>query len=354
MKIGIVTLFGNFNYGNRLQNFALQEVLAEKAEVETLVFVKNNHNFKRAIKKFVEKKNGRLRLIPFSNLIRENKISSFSKKYIYTKKYNLESIKKNELINNEYDLFVVGSDQVWNPLFWGENKESFEFYKFFLKFASDEKKYAYAASFGINDIPSFWKKMFLDELMKFQLISVREVEGQKIIKNYLNKDVPVVLDPTMLLTKEQWEIKLNLDEKKGNYILHFFLGSIEKNIQDYIDSIDESNTIYLSDEKKKEYMSNPRDFVNYIKNAKLVLTDSFHATVFSIIFHVPFVVFSRKGKKMNMDSRINTLLDITDLENRMYKNEKIDIFNCDYSGVDEKLKVERKKSLEYLQRIVSK
>lgn len=352
MKIGIVTLYGYFNYGNRLQNYALQEVLKDQDnEVETIIF-KNKENFlKSNMKKILERRDNKYKIKSFNDIIRESNIKRFSKKYIKTKEYDINNVSNYMKIDSDFDLFIVGSDQVWNPRFWRESEDSIDFKQYLLQFASDDKKMSYASSFGINELPGYWINLFQSELNKFFAISAREKSGAKIIKDILNKDVPVVLDPTMLLTATQWTNKLGLEDKKEDYIVLFFLGEKDTEMQNFINSLkDKEKIVDVMDCKNtKYYCSNPKDFLNLIKNSKLVITDSFHATVFSIIFEIPFVVFGRKYKsKMNMNSRIKTLLEKFDLKDRIYDNGNIDLYKCDFSGFEKCINYERNKSLDYL------
>ena len=198
MKIGLVSLFGNFNFGNKLQNYALQEAIKKlnnNISVITIVVDKQKSTIKKIISKFAFNDKGKKSLKSIGDIRREEKIRKFSNKYIVTKKYNKEDI-YNDSVNSEFDIFVVGSDQVWNPSFWRKDYNAFEFYLYLLKFAEKSKKNSYSASFGISQLPIYWEKYFTIELNEFNSISVRENEGQKIIFDLLNRKVPVTIDPT--------------------------------------------------------------------------------------------------------------------------------------------------------------
>lgn len=352
MKIGIVTLYGYFNFGNRLQNYALQEVVKELGhDVETIVFEKNNKSIKSKLKNVIIKENGKHKLKALNDIIRENKIKKFSNNLIKVKKYSEKLLFEGNQIDKSYDKFIVGSDQVWNPTFWRKNVNTVEFNEFFLHFASDNKKVSYAASFGIKELPEWWNDNISKELNTFSSISVREEAGADIVKKSINKEVPVVLDPTMLLSSEQWINKLQLEDNKSDYIVCFFIGERNEETKAYIKELEKKYTIIdlMDISKSKYYRSSPRDFLNYIKNAKYVLTDSFHAVVFSIIFKTKFLVFGRITKNnSNMNSRIETLLKRFNLQDRIFNGNKVDIEKCDFTYSEDILKEEKIKSIDYL------
>ena len=155
----------------------------------------------------------------------------------------------------------------------------------------------------------------------------------------------------MLLGKEEWE-QIIVQPNKSKYILLYYLGEVSEELQFYINSIEakyELEVINIMDKKNKYYSSGPAEFIGLIRDASLVLTDSVHATVFSILFSTPFLAFDRKQKNYNkMGSRIFTLLNTFSFEER-FNNLNIDNpLQCDFNRVNKKLEIERKKSIEYL------
>lgn len=336
MKIGIVTLNGYENYGNRLQNFALQEIVENLGfEVYTLW----PFSFKQQFKYFLKI------MLPLKNKYKKNRaLYLFTKKYIKTKFVN-----KNADIANKYDYFICGSDQVWNYNFKTFNESMF------LVFSPKEKNIAYAASFGIDTIENEYKNMFKEGMNNFKAISVRENEGKKII-NDLDKsiDVDVVLDPTLLIDKMSWEKiakrpNLNVPQK---YILVYMLGKDSMNY-DAINKIAQEKglpIINIMDKDSEYYSVSPSEFLYLEQNATLICTDSFHSCVFGLIFDRPFVVFDRIDKNNNMSSRLDTLLDKFKLDNRKFNGNCItnDNINHDYSKAYEVLKEEKEKSIKFL------
>lgn len=336
-KIGILTLNGHDNYGNRLQNYALEVVLKKKHYiVNTIWFETRKEKIIRIIKKplyYILNKKRRLKFIKFS-------------------KKNLNIIyltDKNAL--NKYDYILVGSDQVWNSTF-----NSFdETYLLNFDFLPNEKKISYAASFGIDKIEDSYKETFKEGLSKFNKISVREKTGKELIENLTNrKDIELVLDPTMLLSPSEWDIiaknsTLNLPKK---YILLYYLGKLPPDIEN---EIKRTAVIYgcelinvLND--PTYFNSGPEDFLYLIKNAFLICADSFHACVFSILYNKPFLIFDRFDKEANMTTRIDTLLTTFKLKDRKYNGKSITEENIkiDYTQTNVLLEKLKKQSERFL------
>ncbi|WP_304153462.1 polysaccharide pyruvyl transferase family protein [Megamonas hypermegale] len=367
MKIGILTLNTHNNYGNRLQNYALRKVLLNYADVvDTIWFEKNNYlpdkkiwNIKNIAKYILNWKDSRMYLNKYyiRDCIREYNIKTFSDKYIPIK-YDF-CIKED--LNNKYDYFIVGSDQVWNPNLWGFSNNDKDF---FLNFADKNKRIAYAASFGIEKIPEEKVNLFKDGLKSMKAISVREKEGMKIVKNLINRDVSIVVDPTMLLGKKDWH---DIGEKPGwyngeKYILTYFLGKANKyeNLNSIISSLSREKgwKVYnlLDKNSFNTYVSTVEEFIYLIEHAELICADSFHATVCSILMERPFLVVNcNNNEKNNMSSRLFTLLSLFGFEDRFLtvendKNLSIDdIFEINYSKVNNILNRERKKAISYIE-----
>lgn len=344
-KCGIVTLYGLFNYGNRLQNYASQIVLEDLGfEVYTLV-----------IQDYIHKKNLNEKLKHYIKLIlRENyrKINKNEKmrtenfinfeKNIHEHKIYSRNLKK---ISNKYDFFVVGSDQVWNP-YYMVSKDLF-----FLKFCDPAKRITMAPSIGLNKLPKKFIEEYEECLSGFTRLSCREYEGVKILEKITHKSVEKVLDPTMLVPIELWEKVAKKPQKfeKRKYVFLYFLGEITLEYQNFINSrIEEGYCIVnILDKLDYFYTLGPSEFLWLVKNSSLVITDSFHACVFSILFQKPFVVFERRDASDEMTSRIYTLLENFNLEDRIFNRVK-NIYYIDYKKQKEILLKERQKSLEFL------
>jgi hypothetical protein len=373
-KIGIVTIWNYNNYGNRLQNYATQEVLKSLGfEVETIVndfstdqrkqLIKKNYFnkfksmtlkdfFYKVITKFQNIKNfNHNQNKSFLNINKENSFKKFTDQYINKTSFVIPRGKIPSDLDNNYYKFITGSDQVWNPFF----KSVFPPVHF-LSFAPKNKRIAFSASFGVSNIP----KEFLDDyklwIAEMEHLSVREQEGAEIVKELTDRTAVVLVDPTLLLTKQKWISisKPSIKKPKQKYILTYFLGGIAKEDYKKIRIIAESNKLTIlqisSFEDKERYATDPSEFIDYINSASLILTDSFHGAVFSILFEKPFIVFQRLGALPSMYSRIDTLLSKFKLEARKWENIKNnnELFNVDYSHIPSILEMERKKALDYL------
>lgn len=357
-KPAIITINDDGNYGNRLQNYALQEFLKILlCEVNTIWYDKKESymlnksmwGWKEIIKYIINRKKFRIYVNQYylKEVIKIFNIRKFTKKYINVKyDFNIK----------EYDYFIVGSDQVWNPYFWSKENDHANIR--FLKFAPKEKRIAYAASIAIPSIPKDKEQFFKDSLNEMKAISMREKAGAELVKKLTGRDVPVVVDPTILLSKEEWQkIELVPEWYHGEkYILTYFLG----NPYPIIENIAKKNNwkIYnLMDINNLDlYASRVEEFVYLIEHAKLVATDSFHACVFSILMNTPFLVVNRQQKGVaDMTSRIDTLLELFGYQNRYMVNGECnlsdeEILHMDFSNVKSIQKREIERSTAYIKK----
>lgn len=349
MKIGIITINDNRNLGNRLQNFAVQKILSEIDSDFNIETIKNSNRIGR--------KETCLRRI--KNFLRDARYFGRTKNFalfnknIKKTKNCYDASKDNNKLAESYDYFLVGSDQVWNPYMGWLNSIDL------LSFAKPEQRIAFSASFGVNDVPEERKDEVAKQLSQFKAISVREDRGREIVEELTGrKDAQVLVDPTMLLSKEEWSKiakktkELNGDER---FILKYFLGEISQVKQKAIDKIAEQlncTIIDIFDKKSKYYSCGPSEFLWLEAHAKLICTDSFHSSVFAIINEKPFVVFDREGKHEKMNSRLETLISKFELQNRWFNGESITAKNLtiDYAEVKKILKKEQEKSLSFLKK----
>jgi len=353
-KVGIITIYDLNNYGNRLQNYALYKTIKLLGfSVKTYTFMQLKTTIPK--EQFFRWKFHELTGYRFKNNRTEWKIKKgrqfafkeFTKRFIPT--FHDDNIVS---INNYADFFVVGSDQVWNPLWFGEREKNW----YLLNGIDNNKKKCYAPSFGINKLPDEWTDIFSNSLSTFNCLSVREESGKEIISQLCNKEAIRLIDPTLLLTKKDWagisKKPCNIDFKK-KYILQYFLGSTPKSAIEYSRflSTEYSYNVYpLLDVNKPDlYACGPREFLYLISNAAIVLTDSFHACVFSFIFDVPFVVYDRCGDAPDMRTRINDFLTQFQLTDRSeHTINKESIFMIDYSVGKKLLDEKKQEAIDFL------
>ncbi len=356
MKVAILTITNGQNYGNRLQNYASQEVLKSLGfEVETiknLTNQKRNSTNKQKLKKVITNIYDFIGIKNIKTLnrgMRTKRFDEFTNTYINQSKYIIASDDVPENINKEYDFFICGSDQIWNPDFFFNSEIDF------LTFADKGKRVAYSASFGVSEIPEDRVNEYKEWINGMDYLSVREKAGSDIIKNLTGRDSLVLVDPTLMLTKEKWlsiskKPKLKINDK---FILTYFLGEKSEETKNKINKIAQDSNLQVIDlldmSNKYNYSIDPSEFIYLINSCTLMCTDSFHGAVFSIIMNTPFIVFERKSKGKSMNSRIDTLLSLFSMESRLGKNVTDDnIFNVDFSHVTDILDRERNRAINYL------
>lgn len=357
-KAAIISLYGNSNYGNKLQNYSLQEVL--KAEgVDTINIINvpclNNRmiDFLEVFKFYLK---GAIRFILSGDKLtscvdpkdpdeRKRNFMEFNKK-INNSKHFFSFRRLREF--DKFDFYFVGSDQIWNPIYGGlSDLDLLTFTK--------KKKVAISASFGGDEIPNIYRQKIERYISVFDAVSVREETAKKIIESITHrKDVDVLIDPTMMLRKEEWNkiIKKPLGLTDDKFIVCYFLGTITQEYKDAIHSLAEANNcaiVDLSDNKSKFYSCGPSEFVFLIKNAECVCTDSFHASVFSVLYNRPFVVFKRNGKYNGMGSRIKTLLSTFHMEDAQFSGNVQDIvLKRDFTLANQILENEQKRAICFI------
>ena len=366
LKIANLTLDGYFNYGNVLQRCAVCNLLMGLgAEVESLWFspqagflpylqshylwMKDSWDWKTWVKLGINWKGATHKMFSGENAweaARNAVIKSFVDRYI-PMRYDVDFTR----VADEYDYFVTGSDQVWNPYFA-------DLEKLFIKFAPGEKRIAYAASISCPEIPQDKLQAFIDGVNGMKEISVREQAGADLIQQLTGRRVQVVADPTMLVTAEDWRsIARKPSWLKGDeqLLVTYFLG---KRPDSVIESIARENglqIVNMLDERVFEhYAIAPEEWLWLIDHARFMYTDSFHGTVFSILFRTPFVVTERvdAGCASKMTSRIDTLLAKFDLSDRRGTNANgymiASPLDMHYGDVDKVLAEEKQKAKTYL------
>lgn len=356
MKIGIITPFDNTNFGNRLQNYALQQVLLEYAdEVTTL----KNKPVLRGLKAKLTRSSFLAESVPVNRLMgkkRKAMLLAFNKKYIRTsgKSYCYEARYSRPIENCDY--YCAGSDQIWNPELGRAGGFNF------LTFAPPERCFSYAASFGLETIPEKDRAAVKEGLRHLRHISVREEAGGRIVSELTGRaDAQVLIDPAMLLTTQDWDQVITTPRHfpEKPYVLTYFLGGTPSQRKDEIARIAAGKgwqTVDILDPNSPLYNIGPGEFVCLIKHAQFVCTDSFHASVFSFLYGTDLGIFPRNGKNINMNSRLETLASKFGLEGSMVTDERIlpshfqQCYDYGYAILEE----ERKRSRQYLSQVFSK
>jgi hypothetical protein len=351
-KIGILTYMLN-NYGAVLQAFALQFYLKQnnKSDVYNIDFRTVDHDYADKIFKLSLPLNRSTIIslvftcIRYRDLLKRKKCTwKFKHTYFtFTERYFTEE----ELLNSppQMDIFVTGSDQVFNPR--GHNQKVY-----FLDFPKNESiKVAYAASFGsIKTMTPIWESKTFPAIMDFDALSAREIEGAKYLSKITSRTVPCLVDPVFLLEKEQWDTIAIDPILKEKYILVYDLNGGE-NLISLAQKIKKHNgyrIICITDKITKQYKNchqiysaGPAEFVGLFRNADFVITDSFHGIVFSIVYKVKFIAYIAN---IETSSRIYNLLSLINQTDRIINSPDsitdsilFDSVDADYTKLKEKI-----------------
>ncbi len=383
-KVGLCVRYDCDNFGSMLQILATQKAIEKmgwryeiiRYNKKTPLFMLKNvfrvfnpyfmrgklmaFSKKRKMKAFpdIEKRNStRLKLI-----------REYRQKYIgpYSDEYKgFSNLVKGAY---KYDAVMVGSDQLWTPA--GIKSK---FYN--LLFVPDSiKKISFATSFGVSKVPSRQIKETAKYLDRIDYISVRELKGYEIVNELTGKEAVIALDPTLLFNAEEWEeIFSNKNKEEEPYIFAYFLGgnpehrrAVEKlkaetgfkvitcpNMDEFV-----KGDLTFGDEQR--YETDPVDFLNLIRNAEYICTDSFHGSVFSVLNRKKFMTFNRYSDDeiFSKNSRIESFCTLLGLENRRYcgnmENMKIKMdSNIDYDDVDKRIEKLRKETYDFLDKALN-
>lgn len=382
-KVAIVSCYFQHNYGSMLQAYATQMALDKLGyENETIDISGFNGEIKKAkmlyfakasltsdilLSKLGMAKTVLMRKAPgnkyaSNSRIRANKFNSFSKKYFRLSPVYNSKAELGRKCEENYSTVLVGSDQLWLP-----GNIAADYYT--LNFVPESiNTIAYATSFGQSSLPKDSAEKAKIFLKRIKHISVREESGQKLIKELVNRDVPVVCDPTLLFTGDDWMAIQQVDPiVKGKYIFCYFLGNnpphreFAKRLREYtgykIVALTHLDEFVKSDEgyaDETPYDIGPADFLNLIRNADYICTDSFHCSVFSILYKKQFFTFRRYARKTasSTNSRLDTLFNMVGISGRVMNGNE-DIQSCieneiEYPQVIKELKNVRETGFEFL------
>jgi len=360
-NIATISFHRAINYGAVLQVYALQEsiknlggnctVLDYRNDVLEKIHSESKIGDCKTIKDF-----RRFIFLSRNNNLKNKAFRSFCENNLNLSKpyFTIDELQKDEY---KYDKFITGSDQVWN----GSISKMDPAY--FLNFVNDiEKKNSYAASFGFEVIQDEQINDYFNLLKEYNSMSVREIQGAKIIKELLGKDIEIVLDPTLLLSKEQW---LEIAEEylsNENYILIYGFGGAKHKMQ-FAKNLSKktgckivhiANPYFNKLGIQYEKALGPKEFLGIFKNAEYIVTNSFHGTAFAINFNKEFFV-ELLPEALNVNSRLTNILDLFRLKNRLIFSEDVSLSDevIDYACVNKILDRERKNSLKFLREVVN-
>lgn len=367
-KIGIATVYTGYNYGSSLQAYATKMILRNMGYEGELLKLDGSLIPGRDVRP------GKLLITALRSLIHTGSLKTLKNyQQSMSKELPEESVKKfgeftkdalsPRLISGgalkkaahsqEYKAFVCGSDQIWNSeVFYVD-----PFY--YLRFAPVNKRIAFAPSFGRDFVPEYNKKTIARYVADIPCKSVREISGAGLIQELTGADAQVLLDPTLVMNADEWTLSLGLAEKGGGekYLLAYFLDKPSQEAEETVLAVARKFGLkivglpyrFTDCPWENAAGAGPKEFVEYIRNAAVVCTDSFHGTAFSLNFNVPFYTFDRNyGSAGEQSARISSILELTGMMAR-YEPESIDeCMTLDLQHVNAVLAQEREKAHAYL------
>lgn len=379
MKTGIITILNVNNYGAELQAFALHhklKLLGYDNEIINYLYYKNPNykkelasnpliktTFKNSLKDAVLKWIDQYSAFKYPKIakLRKQRFEDFHKKNTAVSK-PLRSYSELYNIKHKYDNFIVGSDQVWNP------NNGTNIAPYFLTFAPKESnKVSYASSFGVGSVDKSYYPQYKEWLNNLTHVSTRESDGVKIIKDVSGRNATHVVDPTLLLSKTDWQ-KLMVPYKSDTPYILFFIFKRNKYAEELAYKIQRKtgykiirvckNEIPLESDDKMINIRDfgPAEFLGLYNSASFVLTTSFHGSIFSLIFEKPFYTITPASK--NNNSRQQSLMDMVNLQDRLLtEGNEIDLEQMnqiDFSSVHDKLNLHINRSIEFLEKSLIK
>lgn len=372
-RIGMMTFYDVQNYGAALQAYALQHKLLEfGTDAEFIRFIDDSQKVNQkaagirdyflvlkrsefSINKFLKSHS----LVPNVS----KKFERFREEFFHVSRESYcgyDSLKDADTI---YDAFIAGSDMVWSDI--GYNLDAY-----FLKFTEENKRLSYAPSLTGVDFNNQQKIDYLrDSINGINALSCREKYGVDAIKKITGRDAFLAIDPTLLLTSEEWRSALSIKKSTEKYILCYMFDGVPGKQKKQLEKIakNEGLTIRYIPMKPSEFVNElesgysaaygPKEFVELFSNASFVVTNSFHGLLFSIIFEKPFVLYHRpvSNKWGIHEDRMSSVLELTGLSDRfLYLDTIIDssYLKLNYSTASKMILLERERSLEYLKNTV--
>lgn len=371
-KIGLISFFKDPNYGTMLQAYALAasiQKLGEECEyIEYRNHSKSTHPI-MVLRLYIK------RTLTYLGLMRDK----YEFRYFDNKQFHNIKCKYKYFVNNfiptskityyedtivsandDYCNFIVGSDQTWSQ-FMTRGLERY----LFLEFVTESmKKQSYAPSIGTTNINHKYKSMLVQKISGFSNLSCREPENSKLLSSLTGKDVESVIDPTLLLRKDEWKSLIDKEYRLpcGKYILCYILG-VKDCISSFAEKLGEIKGLpvfyiltrpeYLN----KKHLSDvgPQDFINLIANADYVVTDSFHGTIFSINLNTNFYSFAKRTQTegFNDNDRLLSILKPLGLQERFHEDSDDEILpDIEFKSVMPKIEELRISSMIYLKKIV--
>ena len=344
----IMTIQDVFNYGNRLQNYAMQKLTGGRSVI--------SHKYKfimlfRAFRQFYW---GIISLFSKKKKILYRRMKSFGKfnRNIHFYHKIIKNYNKNEMnsFGEMEAFFITGSDQVWNPYFCKD------MYFYMLGFSKKRgNNIAIAPSIGVDKLTELQNIEFKKYINNFKVLSCREESGSNIISTLTDIECTTLIDPTLMLSDKEWDIickKPKFHDENKKYILLYFLGDLSIDYKTIVALISKKyglDVINILDESSEYYSCGPSEFIWLIKHCSIMLTDSFHGSVFSYIYEKPLRIFKRIDSGPSINSRLTNLVRVLHLSNEIYLSDDSNLDHILEVNYDKSyLLVEQQKFKAYL------
>ena len=366
--IAILSPFYPYNYGTVLQAYALHILLRDlgydseyisfsvlpKSTFDKLrLFIKYpsllKNLFKQKVKNLLFRETGN----NYSNMIKKN-VDFINENIPHTSQiYDFFSINE---ISDSYQYYIIGSDQTWTPLNY-----YYRISPYFLEFVKDDKKKkSFSCSMGTTVLSINYLTFLEKKLSSFSNVCVREDYSSKSLQKLLNKDIKVVLDPTLIISSEYWEKKETSVGIEGNFVFCYLLGK-NKTIIEYSENIAKELNSKLVIVQTNPIINDSRvltdigvqEFLWLIHNAQHIITDSFHGTIFAINFRKQFSSFNKHEENISDNGRIGDILNRLHLSDHLLSNNNFNIPNTiNYEDISSKLESLKIDSKDYLKSIL--
>lgn len=364
-KVGIITFHNSYNCGSMLESYAIHKYLL-KQNVNNEIIDFSSKGQKQLYSVFYKNSDWKKVVKNIILLFYKNKIEFNNEKYEEFKNKNFKLSKKysngEDITDDDYSVVVAGSDQIWNVTILDSDDA------YFLPWVKSARKVAYAPSFGAKNISKYSNncEKYVQFIRDFNALSIREKNGAKWLKELTGIDVDILIDPTLLLEKEDYEEILDKDITIPEKYIFFYSPGFNNDICKFIKKISEKYKLPVITWGAKNYYThaiktrfgfelpqyeNPAVYLSLIKNATLVFTTSFHGTIFSTIFRKRFFTI-KNGEMYGDDDRVITLLESLEMMERLVPydfDENFDYLKeVDYSEYEITLKKLQEKAQNFL------
>lgn len=380
LKVGILTTFFSKNYGAVLQAYATEKIIEKLGHTaEFINYQKTSEEFyipistlkeqeklslvgkiEQKVRNFFAKLNNNQKL-SVGSLIRDKEFDVFVKDFLKIGKTSYTSPKEfiSDVPHMPYDVYLCGSDQIWNPIVHNFDDV------YYLNFPTTAKKVSYASSVAYNRFTESETVRICQAISSIDSISVREKSTVEWMQPHMEKRVNHVIDPTFLLNKNEWLTLTSEKHFDGKYILVYLLNYNEQN-KNTVNLVSELarkkgcrviclpyTSIKFPKDIEVEYRYDiaPNDFIQLLNGAECVITNSFHATALSVNLNIPFFVVSSHERNKDLQTRISDLLEETGLSNRKIYPDTQSICieeSIDYESVNLIISKRRNEGIEYL------